>query len=81
MPENQRWVACDQPEALVLVKVLPLCQINEDDLVAFGMLSANLGALSDEEGDVSSGLPASRAAVMTCPEALALIKEVDYVGH
>lgn len=81
MSENQRWATCDQPEAFVLIKVLPLCHVTADDLVSFGMLSASFDAATGEEGEASSGLPARRAVIMTCPEALALIEEVDYVGR
>lgn len=76
MPESCSIAHCVQPEALVIVKVIPLCLIPPSDVFVLACAIAQQPVSSASY----TNLPARFACIMSCPQALAFAEENGYVA-
>lgn len=79
MLESRNTFCCDQPQALVMIEVLPLCFLDTEEgaSAAFSLAQA---LASQERGSADpTGMPLRCVAAMPCVDALALAKEAGHV--
>lgn len=84
MSRSCQSVLCSEPQSLVLIEVLPLCQAGPLDALAveatlLEAFSSRPRSYCASATGVSSGLPARSIAIMPCLEALALVEGVGDV--